>query len=562
MAENQFDVIIIGTGIGGTMVGAILARHNYRVLMIEKGAHPRFTIGEAVVPTSSLLMRIIGERYDVPEIALLSNAKSIQQQITTSCGVKTTNGFLYHRAGERQNPKECNLLIPHPPLIDPPHLYRQEIDHYMLKVAMNYGAIYRERTTVCNISFHNESVTVETEAGDQFKCRYLIDAAGTHSPLAHKFNLRVDPAEIRTHSRVLFTHMKNVPHYDDVADPPNDPGLSLQWRDGTLHHIFDGGWFWTIPFDNVAGSTNQLCSVGLCLDPRKYPDTGLASEEEFQQFLRRFPSIAAQLGQAEAVRPWVKTGRIQYLSRSCVGDRYFLLPHSYGFFDALQSKGLVCTCEVINLFADRLLSALADNDLSAARFADLDQVQARLADFVDRHIANFYRSFADFSLWNAWLRIHVVMVTLCFSAVVCRYAKYAASGNKALFGEWEGEPFPSSLYPNLEGIQAIFNDAEAFVLCFERGELTAQEAAAQINSLLSHNEYVPPLLDWADSQCIHMDNVAEKAQEVSMWAKTKAPAALYHQVFDFDRAALVFPALTENQSVSGLETSVLHSTAV
>jgi FADH2 O2-dependent halogenase len=49
------------------------------------------------------------------------------------------------------------------------------------------------------------------------------------------------------------------------------PGMKHMWHDGTLHHIFDGGWFWIIPFDNHKKSQNSLCSIGLMLDCRKYP---------------------------------------------------------------------------------------------------------------------------------------------------------------------------------------------------------------------------------------------------------------------------------------------------
>lgn len=75
MAEREsFDVAVIGGGIGGT----ILARNGVRVVCLEGGSHPRFAIGEATVPDSTLGMRVLATRYGVPELLNLSNYRSIR----------------------------------------------------------------------------------------------------------------------------------------------------------------------------------------------------------------------------------------------------------------------------------------------------------------------------------------------------------------------------------------------------------------------------------------------------------------------------------------------------
>ena len=67
------------------------------------------------------------------------------------------------------------------------------------------------------------------------------------------------------------------------------------WKEGTLHHIFDGGWIWIIPFNNHKTSKNRLTSVGLQLDIDKYPNTTLSPEDEFRKIIGNFPSIKKQL---------------------------------------------------------------------------------------------------------------------------------------------------------------------------------------------------------------------------------------------------------------------------
>lgn len=64
LARNH-DVIIVGGGIGGSTLAAILARHGVRVLMVEASGHPRFAIGESTVPETIMGLRNLALRYDV-----------------------------------------------------------------------------------------------------------------------------------------------------------------------------------------------------------------------------------------------------------------------------------------------------------------------------------------------------------------------------------------------------------------------------------------------------------------------------------------------------------------
>lgn len=47
MEQTDFDVAIIGSGLAGSSLGAILARHGQRVIIFEAKSHPRFAIGES-----------------------------------------------------------------------------------------------------------------------------------------------------------------------------------------------------------------------------------------------------------------------------------------------------------------------------------------------------------------------------------------------------------------------------------------------------------------------------------------------------------------------------------
>ncbi|HYX23886.1 MAG TPA: FAD-dependent oxidoreductase, partial [Thermoanaerobaculia bacterium] len=46
----MYDVAVLGSGIAGSTLAAILGRQGFRVLLLEKGTHPRFAVGEAMQP--------------------------------------------------------------------------------------------------------------------------------------------------------------------------------------------------------------------------------------------------------------------------------------------------------------------------------------------------------------------------------------------------------------------------------------------------------------------------------------------------------------------------------
>src|SRR5262249_60287437 len=108
--------------------------------------------------------------------------------------------------------------------------------------------------------------------------------------------------------------------------------------------------------------TTPLNSVGRTMDPRSYPKPVIPTEEQFNQFLNLYPSVAEQFENATAVRPWVSTERLQYSSRKTVGHRYCLMSHASGFVDPLVSRGMFNTGEIIQALVDPLLEALSTDN--------------------------------------------------------------------------------------------------------------------------------------------------------------------------------------------------------
>src|SRR5262245_19149548 len=110
--DRRFDVVIMGSGIAGGLMGCILACEGLRTLIIDNGVHPRFALGESTIGETTSMLRILAARYDVPEIAHISSLGEVMRHVTSACGVKRNFGFVYHEAFKEQRAgvvTQCNV---------------------------------------------------------------------------------------------------------------------------------------------------------------------------------------------------------------------------------------------------------------------------------------------------------------------------------------------------------------------------------------------------------------------------------------------------------------------
>jgi FADH2 O2-dependent halogenase len=129
--SRTHDVIVLGTGMAGTTIAAVLARHGADVLMLERHAHPRFAIGESMLPQSALWLWMLGRRFDVEQIGHLSHLDTIMAHVSPRSGLKRTFGFAYHRDGRAADPAQTHRLIPPDlPFVQESHLLREDSDLY------------------------------------------------------------------------------------------------------------------------------------------------------------------------------------------------------------------------------------------------------------------------------------------------------------------------------------------------------------------------------------------------------------------------------------------------
>ncbi|MFI0480131.1 NAD(P)/FAD-dependent oxidoreductase [Actinomadura sp. 9N215] len=519
-----YDVAILGSGIAGSMLGAILARGGASVLLIDADAHPKFAIGESTIPYTLVALRTIAERYDVPEIKTLATFTNCTKIIGPSFGVKKHFAFMVHHEGRPQDPQETNQFNTPGLLHEASHLYRQDTDAYLFHTAVHYGCDARQHFRVANVDFDGSGVTLTGVNGEEHRARYVVDASGFRSPLAEKFALRETPTRLKHHSRSLWTHMSGVPRTDDLfrhrsrADTPPVP-----WYEGTVHHLFPRGWFWTIGFDNHKWSRNPLCSVGLTLDPRMYPkDPSGTPEEEFAAVADRFPDIARQYAGAVPARGWTSTERLQYSSKRTIGDRWCLLAHAAGFIDPLFSRGLSNTAEAINALSWRLLRAIKDDDFSAERFEFVDRLQQGLIDYNDELVNAAFISFSDYHLWSAVFRIWAWGSNAGTFRLQDALTQFLKDGRDEHFLDLEEASNLGFYWPDHAGYRKLFDEMVAKCAAYEAGEVTASQAGDDLYEFLRDADFVPKHFGFAERDRRFINPTPATLLKTVRWARTDA----------------------------------------
>ncbi|MFM7322285.1 MAG: NAD(P)/FAD-dependent oxidoreductase, partial [Armatimonadota bacterium] len=153
----DFDVAIVGSGFGGSILAAIACRLGKSVVLLERGTHPRFAIGESTSPLTNLLIETLSERYDLPRLLPLATWgawKRAYPEVRT--GLK--RGFTYFgqsagRTAQVGADGSGRLMVaasPADPCADT-HWLRADVDQFLMREAVAAGAAYHDRTEVSRV---------------------------------------------------------------------------------------------------------------------------------------------------------------------------------------------------------------------------------------------------------------------------------------------------------------------------------------------------------------------------------------------------------------------------
>src|ERR1043166_3242840 len=147
--KHDFDVAILGNGLSGSLLATILGKKGVSTVIIDGEQHPRFAVGESTIPHTSLLISLLAEKYDLPELDDLVDTKSLAARVCSACGVKRHFCYVYHRVNQTYDRTEG--LQFGTAAREENHWFRQDTDAYLHNLAVHYGAASRQKTRVTGI---------------------------------------------------------------------------------------------------------------------------------------------------------------------------------------------------------------------------------------------------------------------------------------------------------------------------------------------------------------------------------------------------------------------------
>src|SRR6186713_3306517 len=93
---ERHEIVVVGSGFAGSLMARVLAVLGYDVVLLERGTHPRFAIGESSTPLANLSLERIATRYGLDDCYdLAAHGRWMKNHPGLRRGLK--RGFTYYR---------------------------------------------------------------------------------------------------------------------------------------------------------------------------------------------------------------------------------------------------------------------------------------------------------------------------------------------------------------------------------------------------------------------------------------------------------------------------------
>ena len=360
------DVVVIGGGPAGSLAATYLIDKGYSVALFERQKHPRYAVGESLLP----------------DVWKYCDAAGVTEAIANEGFIRKAGGSVDWN-GEMRRLSFSDFGYTRPAM----HVERDRFDEILLDRARARGAWVGEEIAVLDTDFsraeHDESEVSVTyrPVGDslaaKIRCSYVLDASGQTGVIGRQLGLRVFDEG--------FRFMSVWGYFDDskyiAADgliysaqsvrekPPTTYVSALPQGDGWA-------WLWHIML-------RKTTSIGLVV-PIAWAQSTKGSAESWEAwFLRQceaIPLLQRLLADAKFCPGSVRLVRnYSYKSKRIAGPGYFLLGDAAGFVDPIFSVGVVFAMYSAYAAAhtiDRCLAQRARRDHHRSIFSS--QMQARL----------------------------------------------------------------------------------------------------------------------------------------------------------------------------------------
>jgi flavin-dependent dehydrogenase len=324
MARPTCEVAVIGAGPAGSTAAALLAERGRDVLLLEKDRHPRFHIGESLLPLNLPLLERLGV---ADEVARIGMPKFGAEFVSPWHPQPVT--FEFARALDKSFPHAYQVR-------------RSEFDLILFRNAVRRGARALEGCRVTGVEFTGEGAVVSARLEDgselAWNARFVADASGRDTFLASRMGIK---RRNRKHnSAAIYGHFTGAKRLPGKAEG----NITVFW--------FDHGWFWFIPLADGATSVGAVCWPYYMKTRRTSPD------QFFLDTIALCPALAERLRDAKLTAPATATGNYSYVASRTMGRNYLMLGDAYTFIDPVFSTGVLLAMQSAFAGADTIETCL------------------------------------------------------------------------------------------------------------------------------------------------------------------------------------------------------------
>ncbi len=305
---HDVDVLIIGGGPAGSTAATLLAERGHRVVLLEKAHHPRFHIGESLLPANLPLFERLGVAEEIRAIGMQKwGAEFVSAQ--------------HGRAETFEFRDAVNVQLPYAYQVR-----RSQFDEILIRRAARAGAQVVEGCCVraADVAAGAQFVRVEAVHDDDrlesWHARFLVDASGRDTFLASQLGAK--RRNRRHNSAAIYAHFAGAERYPDRRAG----NISIYW--------FAHGWLWFIPLADGASS------VGAVVWPAYLKQRRGPLAEFLLDTIAQCAPLAARLRNAQLVTAVEATGNYSYSASHSHGERYLIVGDAYAFIDPVFSSGV------------------------------------------------------------------------------------------------------------------------------------------------------------------------------------------------------------------------------
>lgn len=344
---EECDVLVVGGGPAGSTISTLLAEKGWRVTLLEKERHPRFHIGESLLPHNLPILERLGVLEQVDAIGM----KKPGADFNSDLEVGGHQQFHFAFALDKSQPYAYEVK-------------RSEFDELLLRNSATKGTEVLEGVRATGVDFPpdgNPLVRAVDEQGRErsWTCKFFVDASGRDTLLSKHFDLK----QKSTHhaSAAIFGHFLNV----DRREGEYAGNISVYW--------FQHGWFWMIPLKDGSMSVGAVCRPEYLKQRKNSP-----AEYLLQTIALSHPEMRHRMRNATLIGNEARaTGNYSYQSTRMRGSRYIMVGDAYAFVDPVFSSGVLMGMNSGMLGADAIDAWLRGDAKAEAKFRHFERMVRR-----------------------------------------------------------------------------------------------------------------------------------------------------------------------------------------